>query len=91
MNDSHVVEIFDCVQDLVDELAGISLCVEAFLHDPVKQLASRYPARLKSRVSLYFIWVSRSQAVLPNTVPTTKKTKRILDIDVAVNVYITYI
>lgn len=47
VDDPHIVEIFDCIQDLVDELAGISLCVETFLHNPVKQLTSRYPARLK--------------------------------------------
>ena len=36
----HVMQVFDCVQDLVDELAGVSLRVEALLHDPVEQLAS---------------------------------------------------
>lgn len=45
MDDPHVVEVFDCVQDLVDQLAGVSLCVEAFLHDPVEQLPSRHTAR----------------------------------------------
>ena len=47
MDDAHVVEVLDSVQDLADELAGISLCVETLLHDPVKQLSSRYSARLQ--------------------------------------------
>lgn len=40
MDDPHIVQILDGIQDLVDELAGISLCVEAFLYDPVEQLAT---------------------------------------------------
>ena len=32
----------------MDELAGISLSVEAFLHDPVEQLASGDPGRGKN-------------------------------------------
>lgn len=48
VDDPHIVEVFDCIQDLVDELAGISLRVETFLHNPVEQLTSRYPARRKA-------------------------------------------
>jgi len=44
VDDGHVVQVFDRVQDLVDELAGVSLRVEALLHDPVEQLASRNAA-----------------------------------------------
>lgn len=40
MDDPHIVQILDSIQDLVDELAGISLCVEAFLYDPVEQLTT---------------------------------------------------
>lgn len=40
MDDPHIVQILDGVQDLVDELAGISLCVEAFLYNPVEQLTT---------------------------------------------------
>lgn len=39
----HIMEVFDCIQDLMDELAGISLCVETFLHNSVKKLTSRHP------------------------------------------------
>lgn len=40
MDDPHIMQILDGIQDLVDELASISLCVEAFLHDSIKQLAT---------------------------------------------------
>lgn len=40
MDDPHVVQVLYSIQDLVDELAGISLCVEAFLYDPVEQLTA---------------------------------------------------
>lgn len=39
----HIMEVFDCIQDLMDELAGISLRVETFLHNSVKKLTSRHP------------------------------------------------
>lgn len=45
VDDPHVVEILHRVQNLVDELAGVSLRVEALFHDPVKQLATRHPAK----------------------------------------------
>lgn len=40
MDDPHIVQILDGIQDLVDELASISLCIEAFLYDPVEQLTT---------------------------------------------------
>lgn len=40
MDDPHIMQILDGIQDLVDELAGISLRVEAFLYNPVEQLAT---------------------------------------------------
>lgn len=42
MDDPHIMQILHGVQDLVDELAGVSLRVETFLYDPVKQLPSRH-------------------------------------------------
>lgn len=45
VDDPHVVEILDRIQDLVDELAGVPLGVEALFHDPVEQLAARHPAK----------------------------------------------
>lgn len=45
MDDPHVVEVLHRIQNLVDELAGVSLRVEALLHDPVEQLAARHAAK----------------------------------------------
>lgn len=45
VDDPHVVEVLHRIQNLVDELAGVSLRVEALLHDPVEQLAARHAAR----------------------------------------------
>lgn len=42
MDDPHIMQILHGVQDLVDELAGVSLRVETFLYDPVEQLPSRH-------------------------------------------------
>lgn len=44
MYDAQVVQVLDSIQHLEDEAAGISLCVEAFFHNAVKQLPSRHPA-----------------------------------------------
>lgn len=40
MDDPHIMQILHGVQDLVDELASISLRVETFFYDPVEQLTS---------------------------------------------------
>lgn len=40
VDDAHTVQVVDCIQYLSDQCAGIFLCVEALLHDPVKQLTS---------------------------------------------------
>lgn len=40
VDDPHVVQVLHRIQDLVDELAGVSLRVESFLYDPVEQLAA---------------------------------------------------
>lgn len=42
VDDPHIMQILHGVQDLVDELAGVSLRVETFLYDPVEQLPSRH-------------------------------------------------
>lgn len=47
VDDPHVVEILHRIQNLVDELAGVSLRVETFFHNPVKQLAARHSAEGK--------------------------------------------
>ena len=41
--DAHVMEVFDSIQDLLNELAGIFLCVKSLLHNPIKQLPTRHP------------------------------------------------
>lgn len=41
VDDPHIMQILHSIQDLVDELAGIPLCVETFLYDPVEQLTTR--------------------------------------------------
>lgn len=43
VHDAHGVQVVHRIQDLPDEPAGVHLCVEAFLHDAVEQLASRHP------------------------------------------------
>lgn len=43
VHDAHRVQVVDRIQNLPDEPAGIHLRVEAFLHDPVKELPSRHP------------------------------------------------
>lgn len=44
MHYAHVVEVFDSVEDLLNELTGIFLCVEASLYDPIEEFPSRHPA-----------------------------------------------
>lgn len=43
MNYAHVVEVFDSIQNLPDELAGIFLGVEAFLYDTVEEFPTGHP------------------------------------------------
>lgn len=45
VDDAHVVEVLDGVQDLTDELAGVFLCVEAFLDDAVEELPAGHPGK----------------------------------------------
>lgn len=42
MHNAHLVKVVDGIQHLSDQRAGILLCVEALLHDSVKQLAARH-------------------------------------------------
>lgn len=44
VHDAHVVEVFDSIQNLLNELTGIFLCVEAFLYDTIEEFPSRNPA-----------------------------------------------
>lgn len=44
VHDAHFVQVVDGIQHLSDQRAGVLLCVEALLHDAVKQLAARDPA-----------------------------------------------
>lgn len=48
VNDSHVMEIFNSIQDLMDELAGIPLRVEPFLHNSVKKFSTRNSGEQKN-------------------------------------------
>lgn len=43
VDNAHVVEVLDGVQDLTDELAGVFLCVEAFLDDAVEEFPAGHP------------------------------------------------
>lgn len=43
MDDAHVVEVLDGVQDLTDELAGVFFCVEALLDDAVEEFPTGHP------------------------------------------------
>lgn len=42
MHNAHVVEVFDSIQDLLNELTGIFLCVEALLYDTIKEFPTRH-------------------------------------------------
>lgn len=71
MDDPHVVEILHRIQNLVDELAGVSLRVEALLHDPVKQLAAGHAAKEgrdmesgKIASQLFFFFFMSSRGVI---------------------------
>lgn len=44
VHNGHVVEVFDSIQNLLNKLTGIFLCVEAFLYDTIKEFPSRNPA-----------------------------------------------
>lgn len=37
MNDTHVMQVLDGIEDLPDQGAGIPLSVEALLHNAVKE------------------------------------------------------
>lgn len=37
MHNAHVMQVFDSVKNLSDELAGITFGVKALLHNPVKE------------------------------------------------------
>lgn len=50
VHDAHLVKVVDGIQHLSDERAGVLLCVEALLHDAVKQLAAGDPAHHGERV-----------------------------------------
>lgn len=45
VDNTHVMEVFDSIQNLPDELTGIFLCIEAFLDDAIKQLTARHPGQ----------------------------------------------
>lgn len=53
MNNAHVVEVFDSIQNLLNELTGIFLCVEALLYDTIKEFPAGHPRdafiKVKSR------------------------------------------
>lgn len=39
------MEVFDCIQDLLNELTGVFLRVEALLYDAIKEFPTRHPVR----------------------------------------------
>ncbi len=43
MHNAHVVEVFDGIQNLLNELTGIFLCVEALLYDTIEEFPARHP------------------------------------------------
>lgn len=42
VHNAHVVEVFDSVQNLLNELTGVFLCVEALLYDTVEEFPARH-------------------------------------------------
>lgn len=53
MHNSHVMEIFDSIQNLLNEFTGIFFCVEALLYDAVKQLPTRHPEWTKETTPIF--------------------------------------
>lgn len=43
VNNAHVMEVFDSIQNLLNELAGIFLCVEALLYDTIEKFPAGHP------------------------------------------------
>lgn len=48
VNDAHVMQVLDGIEDLPDQGAGIPLSVEALLHNAVKEFPPRDPAGMGS-------------------------------------------
>lgn len=53
MHNAHVVEVFDSIQDLLNELTGIFLCVEALLYDTIKEFPTRH--------SVFSMWIRKKK------------------------------
>lgn len=43
VNNAHAMEVFDSIQNLLDEFTGIFLRVEALLYDAVEEFSTRHP------------------------------------------------
>lgn len=43
VHNAHVVEVFDGIQDLQNELTGVFLCVETLLYDTIEELPAGHP------------------------------------------------
>lgn len=48
---AQVMEVFHSIKNLLNQLTGIFLCVEALLYDTVKEFPPRYPAQSKSFIT----------------------------------------
>lgn len=46
VHNSHVVEVFDSIQNLLNEFTGIFLCVESLLYDTIEELSTRNPGQI---------------------------------------------
>lgn len=44
VHNAHIMEVFDSIQNLLNEFTGIFLCVEPLLYDTIKQFPAGHPA-----------------------------------------------